>query len=202
MAQNIRDFYRVAQDKDFARIFQFRVTQIGTTVLTERDLVYLETASLPGRTVNNVQVPYMGLQFNVPGTASYPGSNGYAVTFRCDAGYDLRSKLEQELFRTFNDDTSTGDYSIPGPESILQLELFTGGSSFELSPTTVRLYRLYGVYVQALADTQYDIKDNGSLSMINATLCYQYWRAFNVNPNADQGVDPVVPRTVTNIERR
>lgn len=199
MPQNIRDFYRVAQQKDFARLFQFRVTQIGRTLLTEKDLVYLETASLPGRAINNVQVPYMGLGFNVPGTASYPGSDNYAVTFRCDAGYDLRSKLEQELFRVFNDDTSTGDYRIPGPDSILQFNLFTGGNDFEQAPTTVRIYRLYGVYVKSIEPVQYDIKDNGALSMINASLAYQYWRAFNINPSAEPGVDPVVPRTSPNL---
>ena len=197
MAQNIKDFYNVAQRKDFARLFQFRVTQLGGSLdfINNDDLIYLDTASLPGRTINNVPVPYMGLSFNVPGTASYPGSAAYRVTFRCDAGYDIRSKLEQLSFRVFNDDTSTGEYTIPGPESVLQMDLYTSGSRTDLAPTIVRRYKLYGVYVVSLDDVAYDIKDTGSVAMVNATLAYQYWRAFNTAGRAGDGVDEVVPNT-------
>jgi hypothetical protein len=81
-AQTIQKFYSTAVQRDFARLFQFRLTSFGNVVFSTEQYTYVETASLPGRTINNVQVPYMGLQFNVPGTVSYPGSTGYAVTFR------------------------------------------------------------------------------------------------------------------------
>ena len=55
MAQNISDFYRAVQSKDFARQFQFRVNQLANTNFGEDTLVYLETASLPGRSINNVR---------------------------------------------------------------------------------------------------------------------------------------------------
>ena len=197
MAQNIRDFYRVAQQRDFARVFQFRVTQLGPSLslINEDDLIYLETASLPGRAITNVPVPYMGLSFNVPGTASYPGSAGYNVTFRCDAAYDIRSKLEQLTFRTFNDDTSTGEFSIPGEESILQLDLFTSGSRTDTAPTLVRRYKLYGMYVVSLGDVSHTITDTRSVAMVNAVLAYQYWRAFNTADRTSDGVDRTVPNT-------
>ena len=69
MAQNISDFYRSVQQNDFARQFQFRVVQLANTNFNESELIYVETANLPGRAINNVQVPFMGLNFNVPGTA-------------------------------------------------------------------------------------------------------------------------------------
>lgn len=204
MSQNIQNFYKVAQEKDFARIFQFRVRQIGNTGLFNEDqLVYLETANLPGRSINNITVPYMGLQFNIPGTASYPGSSNYAVTFRCDSSYKIRHILEKELFQTFNDNTSTGRYSTPGIGSILQMELYTPGTagvvgnqsgvpqSFGTNDALVRTYLLYGVYIQNLADTQYDIKDNGAIATINATLCYQFWRSIPGKAAKDSDLIPL-----------
>ena len=174
MAQNITSFYRVAQTRDFARQFQFRLVRFGNTGFSEDDLVYVETASLPGRSIQPQTVPYMGLQFNVPGTATYPGSNGYQVTFRCDQRYDIRNVLEQNTFETFDDNDSTGDYNIPSDSSVLILQLF------DKDQTTISEYTLYGVYVQSIADTAYNITDSGSIVTIPVTLAYQFWRKSNI----------------------
>lgn len=170
-AQTIQKFYTTAAQRDFARLFQFRLISFGNVNFGSEQLTYVETASLPGRTINNVQVPYMGLQFNVPGTVSYPGSTGYAVTFRCDQNYDLRAALEAATFNTFDEASSTGQYSLPGINNTLTMELLDK----QMKP--VRYYTLYGVYVQGLADTGYDIKDTGTISTINATIAYQFWRS-------------------------
>ena len=171
MAYTIQDFYRTASSKDFARLFQFRVTQFGNIDFNHDQLAYIETASLPGRTINNIQVPYMGLQFNLPGTVSYPGSAGYQVTFRCDESYDIRAALEAQMFSTFDEQTSSGEYSLPKSNSNLIMELVD--KEFK----TKRVYTLFGCYVQAMADTQYDIKDNGAIASVQCTLAYQFWRS-------------------------
>ena len=182
MGQGIQDFYTVAQNRDFARLFQFRVLQIGNSLLGEQDLVYLESATLPGRSINNVPVPYMGLSFNVPGTASYPGSAGYKVNFRCDANYQIRAELERLTFNTFNDDTSSGDYTIPKSDSILHLDLYTSGmASFDQPMVKVRSYQLVGVYVVSIDDTNYTITDTGTVATVGATLAYQFWRTVPTN---------------------
>lgn len=181
--QTIQKFYTVAAQRDFARKFQFRLNSFGNINFGTEHFTYLETASLPGRQISNIPVPYMGLQFNVPGTASYPGSAGYNVTFRCDQNYDIRAALEGALFNTFDEVTSSGDYSLPAAASPLGL----GGNTLtmelldkQLNP--IRYYTLYGVWVQSIADEAYDIKDNGSVVMINATLAYQFWRAGTASP--------------------
>ena len=177
MAQNISDFYRSVQSKDFARQFQFRVSQLANTNFGEDTLVYLETANLPGRTINNVQVPFMGLNFNVPGTASYPGSESYAVTFRCDQNYDIRAVLENATFNTFDDQTSSGNYNIARTSSVITLDLLgkTGGS--------IRQYTLYGAYVVSVGDVSYNLGDNGTIQTVPATLAYQYWRVTGTRRN-------------------
>lgn len=175
MAQNISDFYRSVQQNDFARQFQFRVVQLANTNFGEDELIYIETASLPGRAINNVQVPFMGLNFNVPGTASYPGSESYAVTFRCDQDYDIRATLENATFNTFDDGTSTGDYNIARNSSVITLNLLNkvGG--------TARQYTLYGAYVVSVGDSSYNLGDNGTIQTVPATLAYQYWRVTSTS---------------------
>lgn len=170
MAQNIADFYRTVQQNDFARQFQFRVVQLANTNFGESQLVYLETANLPGRAINNIAVPFMGLQFNVPGTASYPGSDAWNVTFRCDQAYNIRATLENATFNTFDDGTSTGDYNIARNSSVITLNLLNKSGG------TVRQYTLYGAYVVNVGDIAYNLGDNGSIVTVPATLAYQYWR--------------------------
>lgn len=173
--QNISDFYRVAQSKDFARQFQFRLTQLANTNFGQDQFVYLETASLPGRSITNVQVPFMGLQFNVPGTATYPGSDSYAVTFRCDENYDIRGQLEANTFNTFDDGDSTGSYNIATEASKIQMNLLNK------SGNTVRQYTLYGAYVVSVGDISYNLGDSGTIQTVPATLAYQYWRVTITN---------------------
>jgi hypothetical protein len=169
----IGKFYDIAHENDFARLFQFQVTgKFGNVNFGNDHLVYIETASLPGRAINNIPVPYRGLSFNLPGTVSYPGSAGYQVTFRCDENYDIRAALEAATFNTFDEATSTGEYSLPSPENTLILNLI-GKTATDIK----RVYKLFGVYIQNIADTQYDVKDTGNIASVQCTLAYQFWRA-------------------------
>jgi|LauGreDrversion4_2_1035121.scaffolds.fasta_scaffold138435_2 hypothetical protein len=193
----IQEFYTTAARRDFARLFQFRLAAFANIEFKPAHYAYVESASLPGRSITNVPVPYMGLSFNLPGTVTYPGSTGYQVTFRCDANYDLRAALEAATFNTFDEATSTGEYGLPGDDRILQLELLD-----KKVDKPVRIYTLYGVYVQSLADTAYTVTDTGSVATIQATLAYQFWRAGKVvqsyttrNPDGlVNNVGAIIPR--------
>lgn len=193
---SIQKFYQSAVANDFARQFQFRVDQMylglpagnvamggtspETTLINWKyedpgETIYIETAALPGRIVNNIPVPFMGLSFNVPGAASFPGSANYAVRFRCDQNYAIRNQLEKALVDLFNISQTAGNYPIPAPNNYLTFTLF-GKTQDGVVPKPVRTYTLVGVYVQSLQDAQYDVKDNGTVAMIDAVLAYQYWR--------------------------
>src|SRR6056300_459621 len=96
--QSIQNFYRTAAERDFSRDFLFRVTQMqlqGVPALTENELVYAKTASLPGRAITNVTAPYMGLDFNIPGNVKYTGSEAYSLAFFLDANSELRNYFEE-----------------------------------------------------------------------------------------------------------
>jgi hypothetical protein len=170
--QTIAKFYSNIQSKDFARQFQFRVVSpFANTNFNADNLIYLETANLPGRSITNVQVPFMGLQFNVPGTATYPGSDAWSVTFRCDQNYDIRSTLENATFLTFDDGASTGNFNTARNSSRIVLELLGKDMS------VVRTYTLFGAYVVSVGDIAYNVGDSGAIVTVPATIAYQYWRA-------------------------
>jgi hypothetical protein len=186
MAQYIQDFYTQAQAADFARTFQFRLLKLGNTTLGDNELVYLETASLPGRAIHNQPVPFMGLSFNVPGAAYYPNSDNYAVRFRCDANYNIRALLEANTFATFNDQSSSGNYSIPNNNQTITIGLLNKGKSTgpallnlgtaSTTTTLVRTYTLVGAYVVSVGNADYNLTSNGEIQTVDAVLAYQYWR--------------------------
>lgn len=162
---SIQDFYATAQKNEFARKFQFRVTSLGP--FTEDDLLYVETATLPNKEIKNIPVPYMGLNFNIPGTISYPGSDQWKITFRCDEGHNIRNKMEAYISEIFNVDTSTGKYGVP--TEIATMDLL--GKKLN----TLRRYQFIGLYPRNVGTMEYNITDGGEILKVEAVFAYQYW---------------------------
>lgn len=180
----IQDFYKVAVDRDFARQHQFRAlswTLWGQDVLTADPghYLYIETASLPGREITNVPVPFMGLNFNVPGLATYGGSAGYTVSFRADSQYYLRKIMEHATRRVFNDRTSHGDYNTPDAENHLTIGLL--GKMLEV----LQVYTLVGVNVVNTGAMSYNLGDTGTIAKVDATLSYHYWKSGSLADDID-----------------
>ena len=171
--QTIQNFYRAAADRDFSRDFLFRVTQMqlqGVPALGENDLVYVKTASLPGRNITNVPVPYMGLQLNIPGAATYPGSDAYALNFYLDADSELRNFLEGASRAVFDDLNSTGEYGTPDDDFFIQLAQLDK----ELEP--VAQYKLVGASIRNIDNIAYNISDGtGATVEVNSTVSYHYY---------------------------
>ena len=170
MSQTIQDFYRVAQQRDFARDYMLRVTALGNNIFNEDDFVYITTATLPSRDIQNQTATYMGLDFNFPGTVKYPGSNGWSVEFRSDKAGLIREKLELwQRGQIFNDQTSTGDLSVRGTEAVITL------TQVDDKDTVLNTYNLYGAYIQKLGEVKYDRSGTGKPLTFTATLAYHYW---------------------------
>ena len=163
---SIQEFYAAAQAKEFARDFQFRVRTLGP--FTEDDLLYITTATLPGKQISNQPVPFMGLSFNVPGSVTYPGSDGWTVQFRCDEGINIRNKMENWIKEIFDDQTSTGKYGVPVEEATMDLL----GKNME----TIRRYNFIGIYPVTLGNLDYNIEGTGTPLTFDATFAYQFWR--------------------------
>jgi hypothetical protein len=171
--QTISDFYRVAQERDFSRDFQFRVLNIqsgdSSFVVTEDDLVYAHGGSIPGRTINTEDVPFMGLNFKVPGGVTYSGE--YELTFYSDREDSLRNLLLQWTRDTFDDATSTGNYFMPKETSIVDLV------QLDTQLERVAQFTLVGAFPQEVGDVEYNVQGTGAPVEFSVTLGYHYIRS-------------------------
>jgi hypothetical protein len=178
--QRIQDFYKTAREREFARDFNFRVLAINTgnavnaagqpIIYNDDDLVYVKAATLPERAVTNVPVPYMGLNFNVPGNATYTVSDSYSLTFYSDARSQLRQKFEDWSRYVFDDATSTGDYLSPKQESYITLVQLDNQLS------RIAEYTLVGVSPRSVGALNYTIAGGtGETVEFTATMSYHYF---------------------------
>lgn len=174
----IENFYNIAASNDFARTNLFRVTRLGDQRFENGELLYVESTTLPGRSITNIPVPFMGLVFNVPGTATYNNSGAYSVTFRIPQGLSVRRKFEQWSREIFNDIDSSGEYNIPSNAITNQMEMVLIDKKGE----ALRTYTFYGVYCQNIGDINLDITTAGEIMKQQVTLAYQYWR---LSPNSN-----------------
>ena len=124
MPTTIENFFTRAAQKQFSRDILFRVKQIniaGLQMNGEDDLIYARSAALPGRDIENKNVRYSGQNFNVPGVSNYPGSDSWSIDFYHDQNIEIRTKLEKASRLLFNNETTTGQICMPGPESYILL---------------------------------------------------------------------------------
>jgi hypothetical protein len=170
--QGIENFYDAAISNDFARQNLFRVVSLGGVRFTTQELLYVTSTSLPGRAITNVEVPFMGLKFNVPGTANYPNSGGWQITFRVPSNLSIRRKFEDWTRSVFDDSNSTGAYNIPSKDASNQVVL----SLLDKNGNPLRTYTLFGVYPQAIADLTVNVTSAGEILEQQVTLAYQFWR--------------------------
>lgn len=179
MGMGIGGFYTNAVAKDFSRDFSMRVVSIGPGVLNENDNVYITTASLPGYAIANQSVPFMGMNFNVPGSGNFPGSDAWQVTFRADQQLNIREKLvtwQRSIFNAFPGTAgeSTGAY---GPKYTESVALVT---VFDRDGNEVRGIKLIGVYPVQVGEISYDTTGNGVPATIAVTLAYQWWEPVDI----------------------
>lgn len=182
--QTISDFYRVALQRDFARNFQFRLLSLNTggassITFDENDLVYITTATLPARSIQNVAVPYMGLNFNIPGVATYDGSDSYALNFYCDSQSLIRRKFEDWSRDTFDDATSTGNYFTPRQTATLDM------LQLDTQLNRIAQYQLVGVSVRNVGPLEYTISSGtGDVVTFSANISYHYFRRISPARNS------------------
>ena len=174
--QTIQDFYKVAQTKDFARNYQFRVLDVsnkGASIFTEDQLVYATTANIPGKKIKAVPVPYSGFNFNLPGPVEYNLTNGYQITFYLDAQSSARTAMENWIKETFDETTSTGDQTLHNDSTITLAQL---DGEFEV----IRTYKLFGVFPVEAGDISYSIGSaDGQVVTFIASFAYQFFSRDN-----------------------
>lgn len=186
MPADINTFFNLASQKQFARDFFLRVKQItlpGLSLNGETDLVFARTASLPGRNIQNKTVNYSGQQFNLNGKSEYPASENYSIEFYHTQDLDLRKKFEVASRAAFDNETTTGQMCMPGPESYMILDLLgvpcgqnnAGGQGFKVLDSI----KFIGMAIREIGEVQYQIADGtGEILTIPCTFSYHFYENF------------------------
>lgn len=174
------EFFNKALARDFSRDFQLRVLDIGNGFITEADNVFIKSATLPKYKIHNQSTDFMGMKFNIPGSAEFEGSDNWSVNFRCDLGFNIRHKIEtwqQQIFTQFEQPLmpgspnggGTGEYNVPSMLRTVTMALHdrTGG--------WYRQYKLFGVYPVSFGDMKYEQNGTGKIMDLSVSLAYQWW---------------------------
>ena len=177
-AQGISQFYEVAQQRGFVRDFQLRLKYWNVLnnrgSLDENDFVLLTTATLPSMETTIVTAPFMGLDFNVPGTTKFPGSKAWDVEFYMTQNRNLRDIFIEIMKANFDyDGTSTGNLRLP--------EINGNNLSFTLvgdDLTEDTVYNLHGTFITKVGDVKFDLTKNGEIQKVPVTISYQYWTSL------------------------
>ena len=175
-AQTIQGFYQQATNFNFSRDFNFRILEItsdGNAAYTMSDgglLVYAKSAALPAREITNVPVPYMGLNFNLPGNAIYPDGTGYSITFYADQASGIRQLFEDWSRWVFDDQSSTGQYNTPSKNATITL------AQLDNQNNVVATYVLFGVTPRNVGPIAYTMAaGTGQTVEFTVTLAYHYF---------------------------
>lgn len=177
---SIKKAYQVFQEHDFSRQHQIRILNMNNVPdyvyqeIIEKPAgaggyVYATTYSVPGRSISNIQLPYQGFNFNIPGMVQYDQPNPWPINFRTPGDYLVRNALERWSFAVVSDETSCGAFHIPCPDTTIDIAI--------ISPKceVLRVYRLHGVYPQSISNIEYN-QEAVEITQFTANFHYQYWR--------------------------
>lgn len=177
MGQGIQDFYWQISNRNLARTHQFRLAQIGGTIFGDDDLVLVRSASIPEKTVNTVNAPFMGLKFNVPTGITYGGSESWPVSFYCTQDFSIYKELQKLTLDIMDEQRGApigrggaGNMAVPGYENMIQLDLINDRLQI------IDSYYLIGTFIKKLNSIEYNLGgDDGKIVEIKAEFAYQFW---------------------------
>lgn len=186
---SIRNAFEVYKKHDFSRSNQFRLISIvGAPDYVNREInerpageggaLYIQSATIPGKTIVDMEIPYHGFNFHAPSTVRYE-DNPWSVTFRTPGDYLVRNALEAWQNEIVSDETSCGVFKIPCMNTKIRIGL-TASDSCRI----IRVYDLIGVYPTKIGPIQYDLTQ-ATMTTFEASFYYQYWRLV---PNFDDGL--------------
>lgn len=185
MGQGLQDFYFQAQRRGFARDFQLRMVQIGGSALSDGDFVMIKSTTLPGRDMTTHPVPFMGVNFQLPGSPIFKGADGWNVKFHATQDFLIRAEFERLQLEIFDEQGSgavgkggVGNLSMPGFDRNIQLDLIDDQLK------TIRSYYLIGCFIKSIGDLNYNLQGTGQPLEFDAVLSYQYWTR---NPSGISG---------------
>jgi len=134
-----------------------------------------KSASLPGRTVGNIEINWQGMKYNIAGDPTF---NDMTLTFINNYEFDLRQFFENWMEVVAQMDTN--ERSQPGSYKSDIIELKQLGRT---SSDVLAVYRLIGAYPTDIAAIDLAQDQGDTTEEISVTFKYDYFEV--VNPLAE-----------------
>lgn len=186
---SITKAYQVYKEHDFSRSFQIRILNFGPAVpsyVSEEILekpqgaggyLYAKSYAIPGKTIQNIDVPYSGFQFKYPGQVAYDKPNPYPISFKTPQDYLVRNALERWMLATQDESIGVGT-GLPCPESSMDIAVLMNDGRIG------RAYKLIGMYPSGLSEIQYNQEEN-TITEFTADFAYQRWEIIHPYETGD-----------------
>jgi len=126
-----------------------------------------KSASLPGRTMGNIEVNWQGMKYNIAGDPTF---SDITLTFINNYEFDLRAFFEAWLEVIAQMDTN--ERSQPGSYKSDVIELRQLGRT---STDVLATYRLIGAYPTDIAAIDLSQDSNDSMEEVSVTIKFDYF---------------------------
>ena len=116
------------------------------------------------------QISIEGVELNGEDDLIY----GYSIEFYHDENVDIRRKLEHASRAVWDNETSTGQYGMPGDDSVINL------SVIDKDLNEVQEIKLIGASIRDVGEISYSIAD-GSGEVLNfpVTFAFHFYQNFS-----------------------
>jgi len=167
---------------------------------------FATTADLPGRSLEETEIPFHGVNFRIPTVTSFEGSLDFSI--RSDIGNELRTmcavwqndhanlamggggkkRIPNEVAHLYLLDETLGNAYTNGTENVEQdicAEIAQGKKTINTDGCkrgeVLRSYTLVGVYPKSFSALNLDTTA-ADVADFTLSLSYQYWHETDLNP--------------------
>ena len=162
---DLTKFCASIKQKDLARKHLWTIN-IDSNGVKDDMVLYAVSTAWPAKSINPVEVPYLGFTFKVPGVAKFDDT--WKVTVRDSTDFQLRKKLSGWLDKIYNPKTGKADYTGEG---------FKTGTLMALKPdlsSTVEIV-MECMFPTSIGSVEYDYGSDGEVVSYDVEFAYQRW---------------------------
>ena len=160
---DLTKFYSHIKSTDLARkhLWTINIPEIG-----EDMVIHGVSTNWPSKSINPVEVPYLGFTYKVPGVAKFDET--WKVTVRDSTDFALRGALDAWMGNIYNAKTGAADYIG---------EAFKEGTLFALDPglTPQAEIVMEGMFPTAIGTVDFDYGSDGEIVTFDVEFAYQRW---------------------------
>lgn len=141
----------------------------------DEDFGYMcKSCSLPGRTINDININWCGMTYHVPGDPSF---NTITVTFLNDNKYSLRKYFEDWL-NLISNETTNEKLSHNEVKSKLQIDQLKGDG------TSICSYSLFYAHPTEISEIELDYDSSDAIETFTVTFSYSYFERTDFETEA------------------